>query len=232
VTGSGKTLAYAIPILERIIRQERKYKKNEIAAIVIAPTRWVHWVFTHQADRIRELATQIHSIFNLFLESIQPPPPEPTSPADPSSSRSPSPPPPPPEAEYPLPQLVTSGSKDVYEEFLRLKPSIIVGTPGRLASFLLSPRGVSLVRVTNFDVLVLDEADRLLSAADHRRDVEKIMKHLPKQRRTHLFSATMTDSVEELIGLGLRNPVRIVVNLKDKRKEGGEQPKERRTPSG
>lgn len=88
------------------------------------------------------------------------------------------------------------------------------------------------MRVSNFDVLVLDEADRLLSAADHRRDVEKIMKHLPKQRRTHLFSATMTDSVEELIGLGLRNPVRIVVNLKDKRKEGEEAAKERRTPSG
>ncbi len=56
------------------------------------------------------------------------------------------------------------------------------------------------------------------------------MRHLPKQRRTHLFSATMTDAVEEMIGLGLRNPVRIVVNLKDK--QTGEEAKEQRTPTG
>lgn len=56
------------------------------------------------------------------------------------------------------------------------------------------------------------------------------MRHLPKQRRTHLFSATMTDAVEDIIGIGLRNPVRIVVNLKDKR--SGLIAQERRTPMG
>lgn len=86
------------------------------------------------------------------------------------------------------------------------------------------------MRCSDLDMLVLDEADRLLSAPDHRRDVERVMRHLPKQRRTHLFSATMTDAVEEMVGLGLRNPVRIVVILKDKRK--GEEPRERRTPTG
>lgn len=40
----------------------------------------------------------------------------------------------------------------------------------------------------------------------------------------------MTDAVEDIIGIGLRNPVRIVVNLKDKRT--GEEAKERRTPMG
>lgn len=94
---------------------------------------------------------------------------------------------------------------------------------------MLSPRGQNAVRVSNLDALILDEADRLLSAPDHRRDVERIMRHLPKQRRTHLFSATMTDAVEDLVGVGLRNPVRIVVNLKDKR--GGEV-SERRVPMG
>ena len=85
-----------------------------------------------------------------------------------------------------------------------------------------------MVKVGDLDCLVLDEADKLLSSPDHRRDVERIMRYLPKQRRTHLFSATMTDAVEEMVGLGLRNPVRIVVNLKDKRT--GEEAKERRTP--
>ena len=178
---------------------------------------------------LSELAQQIHHVFHLFLSSlIQPTPAHPSPIA--SSSRSPSPTPASVESPYPLPLLVTSGTQNPYETFLSLSSNILIGTPGRLASFLLLPRGISLVRCSEFDVLVLDEADRLLSAPDHRRDVERIMRHLPKQRRTHLFSATMTDAVEELIGLGLRNPVRIVVNLKDKRK--GEASTERRTPKG
>lgn len=212
VTGSGKTLAFVVPILERLCRSEHKYAKGEVAAIVVAPTR--------------ELAQQIHDIFHRFLSTLQPLPGEDGPVA--SSSRSPSPAPAP-EPLLPLPMLLTSGTKTPYETFASLHPSILVGTPGRLASFLLSPRGQSLVRVGDLDVLVLDEADRLLSSPDHRRDVERIMRHLPKQRRTHLFSATMTDAVEEIIGIGLRNPVRIVVNLKDKR-EG--EIMERRLPTG
>lgn len=41
VTGSGKTLAFTIPVLERLSRREEPYKKGEIAAIVVAPTRFV-----------------------------------------------------------------------------------------------------------------------------------------------------------------------------------------------
>ncbi|EIW66625.1 hypothetical protein TREMEDRAFT_45742 [Tremella mesenterica DSM 1558] len=217
VTGSGKTLAFVVPILERLCRAERKYKKGEVAAIVIAPTR--------------ELAVQIHSVFQRFLSTVQPPPPpieDPTTSStihcNPTRSDSPSPT----FESFSLPMLVTSGTQEVYETFLSLSSNIIVGTPGRLAAFLLSPRGLSQVRVNDLDVLVLDEADRLLSSPDHRRDVERIMGHLPKQRRTHLFSATMTDAVEELIGIGLRNPVRIVVNLRDKRDGEGQ---ERRLPA-
>ncbi|RXK41305.1 ATP-dependent rRNA helicase SPB4 [Tremella mesenterica] len=217
VTGSGKTLAFVVPILERLCRAERKYKKGEVAAIVIAPTR--------------ELAVQIHSVFQRFLSTIQPPPPpveDPTTSdtihSNPTRSDSPSPA----FESFSLPMLVTSGTQEVYETFSSLSSNIIVGTPGRLAAFLLSPRGLSQVRVNDLDVLVLDEADRLLSSPDHRRDVERIMGHLPKQRRTHLFSATMTDAVEELIGIGLRNPVRIVVNLRDKRDGEGQ---ERRLPA-
>lgn len=167
-------------------------------------------------------------MFTVFLTSLIPPAPA-VDPSSPSTSTSP---PPPPadvgEALLPLPMLVTSGTPTLYETFASQSPQIIIGTPGRLASFLLSPRGLSVVRVSELDCLILDEADRLLSAPDHRRDVERIMRHLPKQRRTHLFSATMTDAVEDIIGIGLRNPVRIVVNLKDKR--SGQEAQERRTP--
>ncbi|KAJ3374614.1 ATP-dependent rRNA helicase spb4, partial [Lobulomyces angularis] len=38
VTGSGKTLAFVIPILEKLLTRSEKLKKNEIGAIVIAPT--------------------------------------------------------------------------------------------------------------------------------------------------------------------------------------------------
>ncbi|ODN80662.1 ATP-dependent rRNA helicase SPB4 [Cryptococcus amylolentus CBS 6039] len=218
VTGSGKTLSFVIPVLERLSKRDYSVKRGEVAAIVIAPTR--------------ELAHQINAVFNQFLSALVPPEPEVDENGEPipvaSSSRSPSPEPYE-KPQIPLSMLITSGTPTPYETFQATSPAILVGTPGRLASFLLNPRGLSLVKVSDFDVLVLDEADRLLSSPDHRRDVERIMKHLPKQRRTHLFSATMTDAVEDMIGLGLRNPVRIVVNLKEKQQAGEEQ-KERRTP--
>jgi ATP-dependent RNA helicase DDX55/SPB4 len=39
VTGSGKTLAFVIPILERIIRREKRFKRNELGTLIISPTR-------------------------------------------------------------------------------------------------------------------------------------------------------------------------------------------------
>jgi ATP-dependent RNA helicase DDX55/SPB4 len=41
VTGSGKTLAFVLPVLEGLCRRETPYRKGQIAAVVIAPTRSV-----------------------------------------------------------------------------------------------------------------------------------------------------------------------------------------------
>ncbi len=41
VTGSGKTLAFVIPVLEKLIRRERKLHRNDIGALIISPTRCV-----------------------------------------------------------------------------------------------------------------------------------------------------------------------------------------------
>lgn len=41
VTGSGKTLAFVIPVLEKLVRRERRLRKNEIGALIISPTRCV-----------------------------------------------------------------------------------------------------------------------------------------------------------------------------------------------
>ncbi|XP_048199071.1 ATP-dependent RNA helicase DDX55 isoform X2 [Perognathus longimembris pacificus] len=67
--------------------------------------------------------------------------------------------------------------------------------------------------VRSLDVLVLDEADRLLDMG-FEASINTILEFLPKQRRTGLFSATQTQEVENLVRAGLRNPVRISVKEK------------------
>ncbi|KAF9371192.1 ATP-dependent rRNA helicase spb4 [Podila verticillata] len=78
------------------------------------------------------------------------------------------------------------------------------------------------VNVKELEVLVLDEADRLLDMG-FAVSLNKIMSLLPKQRRTGLFSATMTDGLSELVRAGLRNPVRVVVKVEDLVGGGGQR---------
>lgn len=59
----------------------------------------------------------------------------------------------------------------------------------------------------------MDEADRLLDLG-FKDDIQKILSRLPKQRRTGLFSASVSEAVDQLIRVGLRNPVRINVKVK------------------
>ncbi len=81
---------------------------------------------------------------------------------------------------------------------------LLVATPGRLLD-LLNQSLLSLGDVTH---LVLDEADRLLDMG-FVRDVRKIVAHLPDERQSLLFSATMPKEVAELAADILNNPVRI-----------------------
>ena len=73
----------------------------------------------------------------------------------------------------------------------------------------------------------MDEADRLLDLG-FKQDLQNILGHLPKQRRTGLFSASVSEAVGELIRVGLRNPVKIEVKVK--MKDGGVV-EDRRTPA-
>jgi len=75
------------------------------------------------------------------------------------------------------------------------RKDIVVATPGRLNDLLSEPE----VRdaIANTDMLILDEADTLLEMG-FAKDLEKIVDHLPKNRQTFLFSATVSRAIEKV----------------------------------
>uniref|UniRef100_A0AC11DVP0 DEAD-box helicase 55 n=1 Tax=Ovis aries TaxID=9940 RepID=A0AC11DVP0_SHEEP len=115
-------------------------------------------------------------------------------------------------------QILWIGGRNPGEDVARFKElggNIIVATPGRLEDmFRRKAEGLDLAScVRSLEVLVLDEADRLLDMG-FETSINTILEFLPKQRRTGLFSATQTQEVENLVRAGLRNPVRISVKEK------------------
>uniref|UniRef100_A0AAQ5YJ91 ATP-dependent RNA helicase n=1 Tax=Amphiprion ocellaris TaxID=80972 RepID=A0AAQ5YJ91_AMPOC len=113
--------------------------------------------------------------------------------------------------------LLIGGSNPIedVEKFKDQGANIVIATPGRLEDmFRRKSDGLDLASsVKSLDVLVLDEADRLLDMG-FEASLNTILSYLPKQRRTGLFSATQTQELEKLVRAGLRNPVRITVKEK------------------
>ena len=85
---------------------------------------------------------------------------------------------------------------------------VVVATPGRLLD-LVDKNSISLSAVK---VLVLDEADKILNLG-FKEEVDEILSKLPKKRQNILFSATMEETVEELINRILHNPEKISVEV-------------------
>ncbi len=83
---------------------------------------------------------------------------------------------------------------------------ILVATPGRLLDLM----GQGYVKLSRVEVLVLDEADRMLDMG-FINDVRKVLKALPAKRQTLLFSATMPSDVSSLARSILSNPVNVAV---------------------
>ena len=83
---------------------------------------------------------------------------------------------------------------------------ILVATPGRLLD--LQQQG--LLDLSHVEVLVLDEADRMLDMG-FIHDVKKILALVPKDKQSLLFSATFSDDIRELAGTLLKNPQSIQV---------------------
>jgi ATP-dependent RNA helicase RhlE len=89
---------------------------------------------------------------------------------------------------------------------LRSGVDIVVACPGRLLDHL----NQGTINLTNLEVLVLDEADRMFDMG-FLPDIRRIIKQLPRKRQTLMFSATMAESIRKLTDEVLHNPVTIKV---------------------
>jgi ATP-dependent RNA helicase DDX10/DBP4 len=101
------------------------------------------------------------------------------------------------------------GGKSLKEEQERLgRMNILVCTPGRMLQHLDQTADLD---VYNLQMLVLDEADRILDMG-FQQTVDAIVDHLPKTRQTLLFSATQTKKVSDLARLSLQDPEYVAVH--------------------
>ncbi|KAG6443114.1 probable ATP-dependent RNA helicase DDX55 homolog [Manduca sexta] len=137
----------------------------------------------------RELATQIYTVIQQFLQE--------------------------PELSHVTLALLVGGrAVEIDVETLQKGAHITVCTPGRLEDLLSERKQLNLAgRMKELEILVLDEADRLLDLG-FSATLTTILQYLPRQRRTGLFSATQTKELQDLVRAGLRNPV--VVSVKEK----------------
>lgn len=157
-TGTGKTLAFLIPLIERLLKQE----KPGLAALVLVPTR--------------ELAMQVVAQYNALRGKKLVPA-----------------------------ALVVGGLAEGQQlRAIRDGASVIVATPGRLEDYL----DRKLVQFRSLQVLVLDEADRMLDMG-FLPAIRRIASILPKDRQTMCFSATMESDIARLVKDYTRDPVRL-----------------------
>lgn len=182
VTGSGKTLAYILPVLHRI--SKKLYGSSEEEDSEKETLKKGH-MWSVIIAPTRELAKQIEKVLKEVVQFL------------------------PPELEPIRSQLLIgtlSSVRDDVDDFLANGAHVLIGTPGRLFEFLSSKH----VKTKALEIVVLDEADRLLDIS-FEKDVVSALKLLPKQRRTGLFSATLSSAGESIFKTGMSNPVKVSV---------------------
>ncbi|MHA2250336.1 MAG: DEAD/DEAH box helicase [Candidatus Kariarchaeaceae archaeon] len=106
-------------------------------------------------------------------------------------------------------QVTIFGGVNQFHQVKRLKKGadIIVATPGRLLDLM----GQNIIHLGVIEILVLDEADRMLDMG-FIHDVNRIVKAIPKNRQTMLFSATMPQAIRSLANRILQDPKQVAVN--------------------
>ena len=108
----------------------------------------------------------------------------------------------------PLSSTVVFGGVKINPQMMKLRrgTDILVATPGRL----LDLYGQNAVRFDHLEVLILDEADRMLDMG-FIHDIRRILKVLPAKRQNLMFSATFSDDIRKLAKSIVHNPVEVSV---------------------
>jgi ATP-dependent RNA helicase RhlE len=111
-----------------------------------------------------------------------------------------------------LHSTVVFGGVKINPQMMRLRQGVdvLVATPGRLMDLC----NQKAVRFSQLEVLILDEADRMLDMG-FIRDIKKIIALLPKQRQNLLFSATFSSDIRALAKGMVNNPLEISVNAEN-----------------
>lgn len=102
--------------------------------------------------------------------------------------------------------LIGGASMHNQIQALRRQPRIIIATPGRLLDHL----SQVTIRLDDVRILVLDEADRMLDMG-FAPQIEKILRHVPKERQTLLFSATIPDKIVKIATQHMKLPVSVEI---------------------
>ncbi|WP_405110723.1 DEAD/DEAH box helicase [Paenibacillus sp. FSL K6-1217] len=107
-----------------------------------------------------------------------------------------------------LRSLAIYGGQDIGRQIrgLKRKPQIIIGTPGRLLDHI----NRKTIRLDDVQTIVLDEADEMLDMG-FMEDIQTILKLVPEERQTMLFSATMPPNIQRLAQQFLKNPQHVSV---------------------
>ncbi|MFK4344017.1 MULTISPECIES: DEAD/DEAH box helicase [unclassified Paenibacillus] len=100
------------------------------------------------------------------------------------------------------------GGQDIVRQIraLKKKPQIIIGTPGRLLDHI----NRKTIKLEDVNTVVLDEADEMLDMG-FMEDIQSILKQVPDERQTMLFSATMPPNIKRLAEQFLKNPEHVSV---------------------
>ncbi|MFH2070983.1 MAG: DEAD/DEAH box helicase [Elusimicrobiota bacterium] len=108
-------------------------------------------------------------------------------------------------AKFNMRTTVIIGGESMYNQSMSLRnnPRIIIATPGRLIDHI----GQHHIRLDDVCILVLDEADRMLDMG-FAPQVEQILKLIPRDRQTMLFSATIPSSIVKIASNHMHMPVR------------------------
>lgn len=110
--------------------------------------------------------------------------------------------------QAPIKAALLIGGEPIFKQFqqLKVKPRLIIGTPGRINDHLMRGR----LPLDKVDFLVLDETDRMLDMG-FSEQIDAILEHVPQKRQTLLFSATLPKNIVKMAEKYMHEPVRISV---------------------